>query len=138
MAHFLLKEEPSHYSFVDLVRDGATDWSGVHNALALRHLRAIRRGEQGLYYHSGSERSAVGIIRALGAPYPEPGDPRHSFSVRVGPVRALRRPVSFAEMRAVPGFAAYDLFRVGRLSVAPVPEPVWRKVLALERSESEV
>lgn len=133
MPHFLVKEEPTHYSYADLVREGATDWSGVHNPTALIHLRAIRKGEQGLYYHSGSVRAAVGIVKALGAPYPEPNDPRRSWSVRLGPVRELRRPVPFAEMRAAPGFEKFDLFRIGRLSVAPVPAPLWERVLALER-----
>jgi predicted RNA-binding protein with PUA-like domain len=134
VAHFLVKEEPSHYAYADLVREGATEWSGVHNALALRHLRSIRAGELGLYYHSGSERAAVGVVKALGAPYPEPGDPRGSWSVRLGPVRELRRPIPFAEMKAGPGFARFDLFRIGRLSVAPVPAPLWKRVMALERA----
>ncbi|HEV2449908.1 MAG TPA: EVE domain-containing protein [Thermoplasmata archaeon] len=137
MPHFLVKEEPTHYAYADLAREGATEWSGVHNPTALIHLRAIRRGDQGLYYHSGSVRAAVGIVRALGAPYLEPKDPRKSWSVRLGAVRELRRPVPFAEMRDAPGFEKFDVFRIGRLSVAPVPDPLWKRVLALERVDPD-
>jgi predicted RNA-binding protein with PUA-like domain len=133
VAHFLVKEEPSHYSYADLEKERATEWSGVHNATALQHLRSIRVGELGLYYHSGSERAAVGVVKALGAPYPELTDPRKSWSVRLGAVRELGRPIPFAEMKAGPGFAKFDLFRIGRLSVAPVPTPLWKRVMTLER-----
>ncbi len=72
--NWLLKEEPSNYSYDDLARDGSTSWTGVRNPLAQKHLRGIRKGDQLFFYHTGSEKSVVGIARAAGAAYPDPAD----------------------------------------------------------------
>ncbi len=134
MAYWLVKQEPTSYSYDRLVRDGATEWDGVHNALALRHLRAMRPGDEALYYHSGEERRAVGILRITGEPHPDPADPRGSWSVRVAPVRRLPRPVTLAELRTTPGLDGLALLRISRLSVMPVDGAHWTIILG--RSET--
>jgi len=109
MARWLVKQEPSTYSYDRLEKDRSTEWDGVHNALALRHLRGMARGDEAFFYHSGDERAAVGILRVAGAPHPDPKDDRGSWSVRVEPVRRLARPVTLAELREVPGLAGLAL-----------------------------
>lgn len=134
MARWLLKEEPGHYAWSDLVRDRRTSWNGVHNALALRHLRAMRPGDTAFYYHSGSERAVVGVVRVVTPPRPDPDDPRGSVTLDIAPVRELRRPVPLAELRNDPAFAGFDLLRLPRLSVLPVPDVVWDRLVALGSS----
>ncbi|HTS34009.1 MAG TPA: EVE domain-containing protein [Thermoplasmata archaeon] len=131
MAHWLVKQEPTSYSFSTLLRDGRTRWDGVHNALALRHLRAMRPGDEAIFYHSGGERACVGILRVASSPRPDPGDSRGSWFVEVTPVRALARPVPLAEIRADRAFEGFTLLRMSRLSVMPVPEPMYARLLAL-------
>jgi predicted RNA-binding protein with PUA-like domain len=131
VARWLLKEEPSHYSYADLERDGRTEWSGVHNALALRHLKSMKVGDEGIYYHSGDERACVGLLRIATAPRPDLKDDRGSYLVEVRPWRPLARPVALAEIRADPTFAGFDLLRISRLSVLPVPGPMWTRLLRL-------
>lgn len=130
MARWLVKEEPTHYSYGDLERDGGTDWTGVHNALALRHLRAMAVGDEIVYYHTGGERAAVGVAVVTEGPQPDREDPRGSWRVRLGPVRRLARPVSLAEMRGDPAFEGFDLLRIGRLSILPVQDEHWAALLA--------
>ena len=129
MAFWLVKEEPTHYAFADLVRDGATDWSGVHNALALRHLKSMRPGDEVFYYHSGDERAVVGVARVASVPKPDPNDDRGSWTVVIRPQRSLARPVSLSEMKSDPVLAGFDLLTIGRLSVLPVSAPHWARVL---------
>jgi predicted RNA-binding protein with PUA-like domain len=137
MAHWLVKSEPGAYSYADLERDRSTEWDGVHNATALIHVRAMAPGDELLYYHSGAQRSAVGIARVAGRPHPDPKDERGSWSVALRPVRALRGPVSLATMRADPALAGFVLFRISRLSVMPVTDAQWRAILAHEPSAAE-
>lgn len=134
MAHWLVKEEPTHYGFDDLVRDKGTVWNGVHNALALRHLRAMRRGDEGFYYHTGEERAIVATFRVAGAPEPDPDDDRGSWRVKIRPGRRLPRPVPLAELRADPTMRAFDLVRISRLSILPVPDPIWERILMRART----
>ncbi len=136
MARWLLKEEPEHYAWSDLVRDGRTEWDGVHNALALRYLKSMRRGEEAIFYHTGDERACVGILRVAAAPHPDPRDERGSWSVAVVPVRPLARPIPLAELKSDPGFAGFELLRIGRLSVVPVSGPHWTRLMAHERRGS--
>jgi len=136
MAHgWLLKTEPREYAFDDLVRDGGTQWDGVTNPMALRHLRAIRRGDALLIYHTGTVRAVVGVARAVSPPYPDParGDPK-LVVVNVAPVRPLPRPVPLASIKADPRFQGFELVRLPRLSVMPVPAPLWRAILAMARA----
>ena len=130
MARWLVKEEPTHYAFADLVRDGSAEWNGVHNALALRHLKGMRPGDEVLYYHTGAERAVVGLAKVASVPRPDPHDDRGSWSVSIRPVRALGRRVALATLKGDPSLAGFDLVRIGRLSVMPVSEEQWRRILA--------
>ncbi|HTW40393.1 MAG TPA: EVE domain-containing protein [Thermoplasmata archaeon] len=129
MAYWLAKSEPSVYSYGDLERERRTEWNGVHNATALLHLKRMRPGDELLFYHSGSERSAVGIARVAGAPHPDPNDDRGSWSVVIEPSRALARAVSLSEMRSDPALSDFILFRISRLSVMPVTSAQWKRIL---------
>jgi predicted RNA-binding protein with PUA-like domain len=132
MACWLLKTEPGSYGFSDLLRDGSTVWEGVANALAQKHLRAARRGDEALVYHTGDEKSVVGVARIASDPYPDPGDAAGKrVVVDLEPVRRLPEAVTLAEIRADPAFRDFDLVRQSRLSVMPVPEPLRARLLAL-------
>lgn len=130
VAYWLLKTEPGEYSYEDLVRAGRDLWDGVRNPGALKNLRAMRPGDEALFYHTGGERQVVGVCRVVSEPYPDPGagDPR-LVVVDVEPVRRLARPVTLAAIKADPAFADWELVRQARLSVMPVPEPLWHRVL---------
>jgi len=129
MAAWLFKEEPSHYSFDDLSRDGSTTWTGVKNALAQRHLRAVKKGDRVFYYHTGDEKAIVGIARAAGDAYPDRADKTgKSFVVDVEPVKKLPRPVTLAEIKADKRFAQFALVRIARLSVMPVSDSEWKAI----------
>lgn len=131
-AYWLLKTEPEEYSFDDLLRERKTVWDGVSNPLALKHLRTIRKGDELLIYHTGTVRAAVGLAKALGAPYPDPAsqDPK-IVVVDVAPVRRLAHPVSLAAVKADPAFQAFELVRLPRLSVMPVPKALWKRILQM-------
>ena len=133
--NFLFKEEPTHYSYDDLARDGKTSWTGVKNPLAQKHLRSVRKGDRIFYYHTGDEKAVVGIAKAGGDAYPDPKD--HSgklFAVDVLPVKKLARPVTLAEIKAKPAFADFPLVRISRLSVMPVSEKEWAGIEKLAAS----
>jgi predicted RNA-binding protein with PUA-like domain len=127
--NWLFKEEPTHYSFDDLVRDGRTQWSGVKNALAQKHLRSVRKGDQILYYHTGDEKAIVGIAKAITDAYADPKDDTWKAGlVDVAPVRKLRRPVTLAEIKAKQFFRDFPLVRISRLSVMPVSDQEWKEI----------
>ncbi|ACL23190.1 MULTISPECIES: EVE domain-containing protein [Chloroflexus] len=130
--YWLLKTEPSVYSFADLVREGRTVWDGVENTVALKHLRAIRQGDVALIYHTGDERQAVGLAQIVSDPYPDPKqhDPR-LVVVDVVPLQPLNRPVTLAAIKADPFFADFALVRQGRLSVVPVTSAQWERLLVM-------
>ena len=130
MARWLMKSEPESYSWDDLVRDRGTEWDGVRNNAARLHLKAMRQGDEAFFYHSMSDKAVVGIMRVTREARPDPKDPDW-VSVRVEPVRALERPVTLAEIKAEPKLAAMELIRQSRLSVAPVREEEWAKVLEM-------
>src|SRR5258706_4763199 len=119
--NWLVKEEPTHYGFDALVKDKKAVWSGVRNALAQRHLRAVKKGDRIFYYHTGDEKAVVGIAKALSDAYPDPEDASGKYvAVDVAPVTRLPRPVTLAEIKADPGFKDFPLVRIARLSVRPV------------------
>ena len=132
MAYWLMKSEPESYSWADLVRDGGTEWDGVRNNAARLHLRAMQTGDEALFYHSMSDKAVVGIMRISRAAAPDPKD-SNWVSVRVEPVRALERPVTLAEIKTEADLAAMELIRQSRLSVAPVRDEEWAKVLEMAR-----
>ena len=128
MAHWLMKSEPESYSWDDLVRDAGTEWDGVRNNAARLHLKAMKPGDEAFFYHSMSDRAVVGIMRVTRAARPDPRDPDW-VSVRVEPVRPLARPVTLAAIKAEPALAKMELIRQSRLSVAPVRDAEWAKLL---------
>jgi predicted RNA-binding protein with PUA-like domain len=129
MAVWLFKEEPETYSFADLERDGSTTWSGVTNALAQKHLRAVRKGDRVLFYHTGKEKAVVGVMEATADASPDPTDDAGKrVVVSVKPVRKLKTPVTLVAIKADKAFAAWELVRVARLSVMPVPDELWKKI----------
>jgi predicted RNA-binding protein with PUA-like domain len=121
MGIFLFKTEPSAYSYDDLAREKRTVWEGVSNALALKHLRSVAKGDTILVYHTGDEKAVVGIAKAVSGPYPDPklGDPKRTV-VDIAPVRALATRVTLATFRAEPVLRTTELVRLPRLSVMPL------------------
>ena len=123
---WLLKTEPSVYSFQRLVKDKRTVWDGIKNNLALKNLSRVKKGDCFLIYHTGGEKIAVGVARALGDAYPDPRkkDPK-LLVVDIESVKFLSRAVSLAEMKGNSRLGKFDLFRLPRLSVVPVSEGQW-------------
>ena len=130
MAYWLMKSEPGSYAWHDLVRDGGTEWDGVRNAAARLHLKAMALGDQALFYHSGADKAAVGIMRIARAAAPDPKD-RDWVSVRVEPVRALAKPVPLKAMKQDSRLARLEMLRQSRLSVSPVRDDEWAALLQL-------
>lgn len=133
-SYWLFKEEPEHYSFDNLVLDGRTVWSGVRNNLALKHMRAMRKGDLAFFYHTGKETAVVGIIKIVSDPYPDPEekDPK-LVVVDVAPVEKLKRPVALAEIKSNSKFKNFELVRIPRLSVMPVLKPLWDEVIKISK-----
>jgi len=131
---WLFKTEPAAYSWQQLVREGRTVWDGVRNALALRHLAGVAKGDEVLVYHTGDEKAAIGIADVTRGAYPDPkaGDDR-LVVVEIRPQRPLPRPVTLAEMRSSPRLEGFDLLRLPRLSVMPVSAAQWAAILALAK-----
>jgi predicted RNA-binding protein with PUA-like domain len=130
--YWLLKTEPSDYSYADLSRDGETVWDGVSNNLALKHLRDIKVGALAFLYHTGKERALVGIAEVISDPYPDPtkSDPK-LVVVDVKAREELPQSVSLAEVKADSEFSDFLLVRLPRLSVMPVTPPQWNRLLAM-------
>jgi len=129
---WLVKTEPSSYSFQQLQKDKRTTWDGVKNNLALIHIRAVRKGDRLLVYHSGKERSVVGVARATTGAYPDPTkkDPKLVvFDIEAS--KPLPRPVALAEIKAQSRLAKLDLIRISRLSVMPVNDEQWKIITGL-------
>jgi predicted RNA-binding protein with PUA-like domain len=120
MARWLFKTEPSEYSFERLQKEGRATWDGIANALALKHLRQVRRGDEIAIYHTGGVKAVVGIARASAD---AKGD-----TVPIVPVKAVT-PVTLASIKTDPRFKAFPLVRMGRLSVMPVPGSLWRPLV---------
>ncbi len=124
--NWLFKEEPTHYSYDDLVKDGKTSWTGVKNALAQKHLRSVKKGDRIFYYHTGDEKSVVAVAKAVTDAYADPKDKSGKLAaVDVAPVRKLPRPVTLAEIKAKASFKDFPLVRISRLSVMPVSDKEW-------------
>ena len=129
MAYWLLKSEPDDWSWAEQVakgRDGA-EWTGIRNFSAQNHLRAMKKGEQAFFYHTGKERAVVGIVRVIAEAHPDSTDSAWR-AVDVAAVRALPTPVGLDRIKATPRLARMALVRISRLSVQPVTEAEWRIV----------
>lgn len=132
---WLVKTEPSSYSFDRLERDARTVWDGVANPVARKHLAAMRRGDLVFVYHTGDEKAVVGIAETLSDGYPDPklGDAKAAV-VDLAPVRRLPRPVTLAEVKAQRALASFPLVRLPRLSVMPVTSEEWAAVERLAKA----
>jgi predicted RNA-binding protein with PUA-like domain len=124
MAYWLMKSEPESYSWDDLVRDGGTEWDGVRNNAAALHLRAMQPGDRALFYHSMSDKAAVGVMEIARAAQKD-GSEGNWVSVAVKPVEPLPRPVTLAQMKAEPRLSGMAMIRQSRLSVSPVSDEQW-------------
>ena len=136
MAHYwILKTDSDTYPFDQLVRDRRTVWDGVSNALALRHIRSMAKGDQVFIYHSGDDKALVGLARVVSDPYPDPKtkDPK-LYVVDLEAGDRLPRPVTLAEVKADPAFADLGLVRMSRLSVIPVPAEQWGRLLEMAKA----
>ena len=130
MASWLLKSDPETYGLADLERDRSTRWDGVANNLALQHLRKVRSGDSCLVYHSGAEKAIVGLAQATSDGYADPRDAKLVvFDLKF--VRRLAKPVTLAALKADAAFADFALVRMPRLSVMPVPAPLYKRILQL-------
>lgn len=116
MADYLLKTEPSEYSFADLLKDGATVWDGVSNPVALRNLRGMQPGDRLIIYHTGDDKSAIGTATVVSVDASDPKSPQ----VKIKAGKPLPKPISLAQIKSNPLFADSPLVRQGRLSVVPL------------------
>ena len=137
MALWIFKQEPTCYSFADLVRDKTTVWDGVNNALARKNLRQVKRGDRILFYHTGKEKAVVGVMRAAAdaREAPTADDPK-AVVVEVEAVKQLVRPVTLAEIKDDPVLKSWDLVRLPRLSVLPATDSQWRRIEELGGGEA--
>lgn len=128
---WLVKSEPTTYSWSDLVRDGGTRWDGVRNALARNHLAAMKKGDLALVYHSGDDKAVIGIAKITRAAYPDPSaDDERWLAVDLAPVKPLPAPVSLAQIKADPKLAGIPLVRLSRLSVMPLEPSAFERIVA--------
>jgi predicted RNA-binding protein with PUA-like domain len=130
--HWLLKTEPSTYSYADLEREKKAVWDGVTNALALKHLRSMKRGDLAFIYHTGDEKQIVGIAEVASDPYRDPREKGERLVVvDLTPRARLRRAVTLGEIKSRKEYAHFALVRMARLSVMPVTTEHWRDILLL-------
>lgn len=136
MNYWLFKEEPSHYSWSDLVRDGKTVWDGVDNNLARIHLRTVRKGDRALFYHTGDVKAIVGEMRIVGGPRPDDSsDDEKAVVVDVEPVRAWPVPLTLSRIKADSQLQDWQLVRNSRLSVVPIDAAQWQRLGELCRQQ---
>jgi predicted RNA-binding protein with PUA-like domain len=128
MSYWLLKTEPSTYSWDDLAREKKATWDGISNAAALKNIRGMKKGDVAFVYHTGDERAIIGVAEIVSNPRGEPA------VVDIKPLKKLSRTVTLDEIKSDAAFAGWDLLRIGRLSVVPVPSAMWRRVESLAKS----
>ncbi len=133
-AYWLMKTEPSEYSYSDLEREKKTRWTGVANPLALKHMRSMKKGDFAFIYHTGDEKAVVGIAEIISDSYADPGskDPKLAV-VDLRPRERLGKPVTLSEIKANKAFAGFELVRMPRLSVMPVPARLWETIQRMAR-----
>jgi predicted RNA-binding protein with PUA-like domain len=126
---WLLKTEPTDYSYDQLEQDGRTRWDGVSNPAALKNIRAMKPGDRAFLYHTGKEKAVVGVVEIVTAAYPDPEAKGPKLvAVDIEPRARLGRPVTLAEIKALPAFEGSPLVRQGRLSVVPLTSDQWRTI----------
>ena len=136
--YWLTKQEPEGprgYNFENLKKDKKTIWDGVHNNLALKHMREMKKGDLVLFYHTGGERQAVGIMEIISKPYPNPKEENKRFIVvDVKYKKSLKRPITLDEMKKQKEFKNWELIRISRLSVMPVPKHIWDTIIDISQN----
>jgi predicted RNA-binding protein with PUA-like domain len=134
VSYWLFKEEPEHYSFDNLISDGKTVWSGVKNNLALKHMRTMKKGDLAFFYHTGKETAVVGIMKIVSDPYSDPAASDSKLVVvDVAPVEKLNKAVTLAEIKSNSKFKNFELVRISRLSVMPVPKTLWDEIIKMSK-----
>jgi predicted RNA-binding protein with PUA-like domain len=130
--YWLVKTEPSSYSYDDLEREKTAVWDGVKNPVAIRNLKSMHPGDQVLVYHTGDEKAVVGWATVVSAPYPDPkAQEENLVAIDFKAHRRLPTPVTLAQLKADKTFADLPIIKQGRLSVSPVTAPQWKRVLQL-------
>ncbi|MDQ3213805.1 MAG: EVE domain-containing protein [Acidobacteriota bacterium] len=130
--NWLFKEEPENYNYDQLARDGRTSWTGVRNPVAQKNLKAVEKGDRIFFYHTGKQKAVVGIAKAAADAYPDPDDATGKlYAVDVLPVKKLTQPVTLAAVKADKFFASFALTRVPRLSVMPVTDDQWERIVRM-------
>ena len=133
-AYWLLKSEPADYSYEDLERDGRAVWDGIRNPLALKYIRQALPGDRAFIYHTGKQKTIVGIARVETEAYPDPEQTDERLLVfQVSPQQRLRQPVTLSSIKSEAGFRGWELVRMPRLSVMPVPGKTWKQILDMSR-----
>jgi predicted RNA-binding protein with PUA-like domain len=130
MNYWLLKQEPTTYSFGTLEKEKKTVWDGVHNNLALKHMRSMKKGDKAIFYHTGNEKQAVGTVEIVTNPYPNPkeSDKRFiAFDVKIS--GRLKRPVTLEEIKGDAKFKNWEIVKNSRLSAMPVPKILWDEII---------
>jgi predicted RNA-binding protein with PUA-like domain len=126
---WLLKTEPTNYSYDQLEQDGRTRWDGVSNPAALKNIRAMKAGDRAFLYHTGKEKAVVGVVEIATSAYPDPEAKNPKLVVvDIEPHSRLGRPVTLAEIKALPAFEGSPLVRQGRLSVVPLTADQWKTI----------
>jgi predicted RNA-binding protein with PUA-like domain len=132
MAYWLMKSEPGTWSWDDQVKDGVAEWDGVRNYQAANNLKAMRVGDKAFFYHSVKQKEVVGIVEVVKEYYPDPTDASGRFGmVDIKALRPFAKPVSLAQIKAVPRLQELALIRQSRLSVMPIGEAEWRLICAM-------
>lgn len=138
MNYWLAKQEPSGprgYNFETLKKDKKTIWDGIHNNLALKYMREIKKGDLILFYHTGNERQIVGIMEVISEPYPNPKEDNKRFIIfDVKYKKSLKRPITLDEMKKQKKFQNWELIRISRLSVMPIPKHIWDAIIDISQN----
>lgn len=137
MEHWLIKSEPEEYSFEDLKKEKTTEWTGVRNYAARNNLNNMKKGDICLYYHSVTDKRIVGLAKVVEEAYPDPTDDTGKWvAVTVAYLKPLNKPVEYSSLKMMEHMKKFDLIRISRLSVMPVPDEYWYEIL--EMSETTV
>ena len=136
MAHWLIKSEPSAYSWEQLVKDKKTSWTGVRNAQASSNLKAMKVGDRCFFYHSNEGKEIVGIAEVVKAAYPDPTDKEgKAVTVDVKAIEPVKQLVTLAAIKAEPKLKEFGLVRQSRLSVAPVSDEQWKLIMKMSAAK---
>ena len=133
--NWLVKEEPEHYSYMTFLKDRTTVWAGVRNPVAQRNLREMKKGDRVFFYHTGKEKQIVGTATVAKTAYPDPKEKGGNLVVvELAAGKALKRPVTLAEIKADKRFADMPLVRIARLSVQPVTDDQWDMIETISKA----